>query len=136
GALAKHRYADEDVYLAFGTDAASGRPDWLGEIFLWLSCSQEISIAERDSVGRIPYSGTVFGREGLSPRKPHVALLMAWMEGALRQRNTKAEEALPKAPSPVPGVEHLVVCSHDIDFYYVDRTSSLARLFKNLVVAI
>lgn len=135
-ALAKHRYANEDVYLGFGTDASSGRPDWLGEIFLWLSSSQEISIAERDSAGRIPYSETIFGREGLSPRKPHAALLMAWMENALCNGNTKAEEALPKPPSPVPGVEHLVVCSHDIDFYFADRASSLARLIKNLVVAI
>lgn len=134
-ALAKHRYADEDIYLACETDAR-GRPDWLGEIFLWLSGSQEASIATRDSIGRIPYSETIFSREGVSPRKPHAALLMAWMENALRNGNTKAQEALPKAPSPISGVEHLVVCSHDIDFYFVDRSSSLARLIKNLVVAI
>lgn len=135
-ALAKHPYADENIYLTCGMDAGSGRPDWLGEIFLWLSGSQETSIAKRDSVGRIPYSETIFSREGLSPRKPHAALLMAWMENALRNGNAKAKEALPKAPSPVPGVEHLVVCSHDIDFYFVDRSSSLVRLIKNLGAAI
>ena len=135
-ALAKHRYAEEDLYLAYGMDAAGVRPDWLGEIFLWLSSSQEISIAERDSAGRIPYSKTIFSREGLSPRKPHAALLMAWMENALCNGNAMAMEAFQKAPSPVPGVEHLVVCSHDIDFYFVDRSSSLARLIKNLGVAV
>lgn len=135
-ALAKRRYADEDIYLAFGADVRSGRPDWLGEIFFWLSCSQETGIAERDGTGRIAYSETIFAREGLSPRKPHAALLMAWMENALRNENPKGAEELPKAPSPIPEVEHLVVCSHDIDFYFVDRASSLLRLLKNLVVAV
>lgn len=134
--FAKHRYADEDIYLAFGTAEGSGRPDWLGEIFLWLSASQEISIAERDSAGRISYSQTIFGREGLPAAKPYAALLMAWMENVLCNENADVEESLPKAPSPAPGGEHLVVCSHDIDFYFVDRTSTLARLVKNLVVAI
>ena len=134
-ASAKRRYADEDIYLTCDTDAASGRPDWLGEIFVWLSGSQELGVAERDNIGRIPYSQTIFGREKLSPRKPHAALLMAWLENALQNGNAQADEALPRAPSPVPDAEHLVVCSHDIDFYFVDRTSSLSRLVKNLAVA-
>jgi len=130
----KHRYAGEDIYLPCGLDASSGRPDWLGEVFLWLSCSYEKGIASRDSVGRIPYSEMIFSREGLSPQKPYAAMLMAWLENALCFGNS--EEALPPAPSPVLGVDHLVVCSHDVDFYYVDRPSALVRLVKNLVIAI
>ena len=130
----KQRYAGEDIYLSCGLDASNGRPDWLGEIFLWLSCSYEKGIKPRDSVGRIPYSEMVFCREALSPQKPYAAMLMAWLENALCHGNT--EEALPPAPSPVSGVDHLVVCSHDVDFYYVDRSSALVRLIKNLVIAI
>jgi len=132
--LSKFRYAGEDFYLACGRDSSTGRPDWLGEIFLWLSGSHELGIAQRDSVGRIPYSETVFSREGISPRKPRAAQIMAWMENALRRGDTA--EALPRAPSPVSDSEHLVVCSHDIDFYHVDWSSAFIRLAKNLVIAL
>lgn len=131
--LMRRRYAGEDIYLSYGLDVPDGRPDWLGEIFLWLSSSHEVGITARDAVGRIPYSEMIFGREGLSPRKPYAAQLMAWLENALHNGNAK--EMLPKAPSPVTDVEHLVVCSHDIDFYYVDRYSALVRLVKNLGTA-
>jgi len=133
GSLTRLRYANEDFYLACGVDASSGRPDWLGEIFLWLSCSYEQGISSRDALGRIPYSEMIFVCEGISPRKPYAALLMAWMKNAMDHE--KSKEALPRAPSPVSGAEHLVICSHDIDFYYVNRFTTLVRLIKNLGVA-
>lgn len=132
--ITKHRYANESFHLAFGIDALNGKPDWLGEIFQWLSSSYERGITARDGVGRIPYSEMVFSSEGISPRKPHAALLMAWMENELVHGIGK--EALSKAPCPFPGVEHAVVSSHDIDFYSVDRISTFLRLAKNLVIAI
>lgn len=132
--LTPQRYAGEEFQLAFGIDAASGRPDWLGEIFLWLSGTYELDIVKRDSVGRIPYSETVFARNNVSPLKPHASMLMAWMENELLHGNTGQE--LPRAPSPVPGSKHLVVSSHDIDFYFVNRNSTLIRLIKNLGLAI
>jgi len=132
--LTKYRYAGEDFYLTFGIDPASGRPDWLAEIFQWLSSSYELGIVRRDSVGRIPYSETVFSRQGISPLKPHATLLMAWLENIVLPGKTN--EALPKAPSPVPGIKHIVVCTHDIDFYFVDRISTMLRLTKNLVISV
>jgi hypothetical protein len=131
---AKHRYAGEDIYLSCGLDAVGDQPDWLGEIFLWLSCSYEKAIASRDDVGRISCSEMIFCREGLSPQKPYAAMLMAWLENALYHGNR--EEALPAPPSPVSGVDHLVVCTHDVDFYYMDRSSATVRLVKNLAIAI
>ena len=130
----RHRHAGEDFFLRCGFDTAASRPDWLAEIFLWLSSSYEAGIAAGDSIGRIPYSDTVFVRQGISPQKPHASLLMAWMESMLFNR--RETEALPKAPSPVPGLEHLVVCSHDIDFYFVSRTAAATRLLKNLLIAV
>lgn len=132
--LMRFRFADEEVPLAFGVDLVSERPDWLGELFLWLSGSYERDIVKRDAIGRIPTSEMIFEREGLSPSKPFAGLLMAWMEGVLRHGNTREE--LPKAPSPVPGVEHIVLPTHDIDFYFVDRISTLFRLTKNLGIAV
>lgn len=131
--LAKHRYAGEDVHLFYGIDVATGNPDWLGEIFVWISSSHELGMTRRDSIGRIAYGDMIFSRRGISPRKPHATLLMAWMENSLRNGNRN--EALPRAESPIAGTEHVVVCSQDIDFYYVDRISAFARLVKNVGIA-
>lgn len=129
----KRRYAEEELCLFYGVDESTGNPDWLGEIFEWLSSSSEMRAARRDAVGRVPFSESVFSRHRLSPRKPYANLLMAWMQNALSGRSSVEE--LPQAPSPVPGVEHLVVSSHDLDFYYSDRTSVLLRLIKNLGIS-
>ncbi len=131
--LAKYDYAGQQLYLAYGLDASTGNPDWLGEIFDWLSCSHEMAATGSDAVGRIPYSETVFGRLGITPRKPYASLLMAWMENTLRNGN--ALQALAKAPSPVKDVDHIVLPSHDIDFCYTTKTSALIRLLKNIVIS-
>jgi len=132
--LAKHRYGGEDFYLAHGIDEISGKPDWLGELFEWISSSRESDIVERDSVGRIPYSAMIFSRQGISPEKPYATLLMTWLESALRHGNMA--QSLSKAPCPIPEADHIVVASHDIDFYYTNRTSSFLRLTKNLGIAL
>lgn len=129
----KHRYANEDHYLVYGKDEATGNPDWLGEIFEWISSSFELNVVPRDSAGRIAFSDMIFSREGISPRKPYATLLMAWLENSLQ--NGSSKEALSKAPSPIPGVEHIVVSSHDIDFYYTDKFTTLVRLVKNLGIS-
>ena len=129
----RYRYANEDFCLFHGIDELTGNPDWLAEIFEWISSSHEAGILERDSEGRIPYAGTVFARHQVSPGKPHATMLMTWFENYLRHGNTV--EALQRAPSPVPGLEHLVVCSHDIDFYYTDASSAFLRLAKNLLIS-
>ena len=132
--LHRQRYADEDFYLAHGIDATTGKPDWLGEIFEWLSASLELGSDKRDAMGRIPYAGTVFHQQGISPFKPYAGLLMAWMENALR--NSRGMEALPKAKSPLPGGTHAVVCSHDIDFYGTRRSAAIQRLGKNVIISL
>jgi len=131
--LVKYRYSDEEMYLLHGLDSAAGKPDWLGEVFEWISSSYESGEERRDRIGRIP-SREIFNTLGIPPRKPHAALLMAWLENALENGNNK--EALPKAPSPIPGVEHIVICSQDIDFYHVDKSSAASRLIKNMAIAL
>jgi hypothetical protein len=44
-------------------------------------------------------------------------------------------QALPKAPSPIPNVEHIVLCSHDIDFCHTTKASVSVRILKNLVIS-
>ncbi len=131
--VSEAHYAPEECPLAFGLDEATGNPDWLGEIFWWLSASYELGIVRRDSVGRISYSDTSLGRQGISPRKPYASLLMSWLESKLR--NGDKTQELCKAPSPIAGVEHMVVCSHDIDFYYSGISATFLRLLKNLGIS-
>lgn len=132
--LTKLRYAKEDVYLVHGVDEQTGNPDWLGEIFEWISSSLEQAVTARDSVGRIPYSQTVFERQHISAQRPHAAVVMAWLENMLQ--NGPGTEALPRATSPVPGVEHMVISSHDIDFYFTNRAKAWSRLGKNLGISL
>jgi hypothetical protein len=131
---AKHAYANETLCLFFGIDESTRKPDWLGELFEWISSSHEQDIADRDPVGRIPFSRTIFASQGLTPQKPYAMFVMAWFQNELMTRCRT--ESLPKAVSPVPGVEHIVVCSHDIDFYYTSRWPAVTRLLKNLVISV
>ena len=131
--LTRHRYAGEEFLLFYDIDNTTQRPDWLGELFVWLSSSHEIGITKRDSIGRIAYGDMVFSKLGISPCKPYATLLMAWMENCLKDEN--GGENLPRAVSPVAETNHIVVCSQDIDFYYVDRISAFIRLVKNLGIA-
>jgi hypothetical protein len=127
------RYAGEDFYLFHGRDPLTLQPDWLGEIFEWLSSSHEKSISRRDSIGRIPDSEMIFDRAGLPAWKPQAALQMAWLEHI--SRNGTSSEALPRAPSPLASGEHLMICSHDVDFHFTNRTTALQRLIKNLGIS-
>lgn len=130
----KVRYADEDFYLLYGLDPLLAKPDWLGEIFEWLSSSLEQSIVKRDSVQRIPDSEMIFSRLRLHPWKPYAAMLMAWLEN--EACHCDRGESLPRAPSPSPAAEHLVICSHDVDYCYTGRASALVRLVKNLGISL
>src|SRR5215469_7639620 len=69
-------YAGKEVPLFHGRDEKSGKPDWLGEIFEWLSCADEMSITARDHVGRINHNQSVCSRYSVSPLKPYASLLM------------------------------------------------------------
>lgn len=127
-------YADQEIFLFHGVDETSRNPDWLGEIFEWLSSSSEMRIKERDSVGRIPYKSTLFSDGTLSPTKPYASLVMAWFQNHLQNGGTI--QSLPKAESPIAGINHIVICSHDIDMYFTSRFNSLRRLLKNLAISI
>ncbi|HEY0704000.1 MAG TPA: hypothetical protein VGD60_14625 [Candidatus Acidoferrales bacterium] len=129
----KLAYGGEDFFLFHGVENGTGNPDWLGEIFDWLSGSHEMAGGEPDSVGRVRYAETVFSRHKISPWKPQATLLMGWLE--TRLSDGRGAEGIAKPPSLIPGVEHIVVCTHDVDFYFVSRWRTFERLVKNLAIA-
>jgi len=130
----KVHYAGEDFYLFHGIDVITQTPDWLGEIFEWLSSSHELGIRARDRVGRIPDHEMIFEAAGISPWKPQAALQMAWLQQATQ--GSLNSPILPIAPSPAPDAEHFVICSHDLDYYFTNRASGWLRLVKNLGIAV
>lgn len=131
--LCPHKRGTEYIPLAHGLDSESGRPDWLGEIFEWLSSSYESGIAERDGAGRIPFDAMVFRKQKLNPRKPHASQLMAWLASELC--GTAESRAFVTPESPVTDAKHLIVCTHDIDSYYTSVPRMVVRLGKNLLIA-
>lgn len=128
-------FAGERFDLFFGRDA-QGRPDWLGEIFEWLSAADEMSIATHDSADRIPFEHSIFARYQLPPARPRALMTMAWLEAYLR--NGRAAGELVRAPSPMEGTDHLVIVSHDIDIYWTKSwpwSRRVERQLKNLVIS-
>ena len=92
-------YAGESLYLFYGQDKTSGSPDWLGEIFEWLSGADEMSVRERDSIGRVPYRPDRFLPGMGFPRCDRMRrLIMAWFENFISGQ--EHSENLPAAPSP------------------------------------
>ena len=112
--------------------------DWLGEIFEWISSAHELSIQDRDSVGRIPYAKTLHGKFHLDPTIPYASVAMASLDIAI-QRAFRGQET----SGAQPGKEELqlandctIIATHDVDFLPVSKSGSLKRLAKNFMISI
>jgi hypothetical protein len=122
----------EKTVLFYGNDAGPD-PDWLSEIFEWLSCADEYSVTSRDSVGRVPFKHSYVGRHGLDVGVPYAAIAMQFLQRAL----CKLVPATPERPMcPAPSVRHLVINTHDVDFLPVSYLSSLRRLAKYAAISL
>jgi len=111
-----------------------GSPDWLAEIFEWVSAAHEHSVVERDSVGRIPFGATLHGRYGLDPTVPYAALAMAALNRAIR---AALGDGWPELPVPPWGgsSRFAVAVTHDVDFLPVGPWAVLRRFSKNAAQA-
>jgi hypothetical protein len=107
------------------------QPDWLGEIFEWVSCADEHSVQARNPVGNVPYAESYVARHNLDVRRPYAAVAMQLLQRALRE---VAPGCTREPPSPVPSVRHFVVCTHDVDFLPVSAWASACRLAKNVII--
>jgi hypothetical protein len=122
----------EKLFLIhFPTEGSS--PDWLGEIFEWVSCADEYSVGARDAVGRVPFARSYVGRHNLNVQVPYAAVAMRWLQLEL----CRLMPAAPVAPScPAPTVSHFVIPSHDVDFFPVGTANSFWRLAKNAAISL
>jgi hypothetical protein len=105
-------------------------PDWLGEIFEWVSCADEYSVTERDRFGAPRFAATYFGRHDLDERIPYAALAMR----ALQQEICRVAPRAPEQPRPPEFAEaHLVVPMHDVSYFPLGRLHTARRLVRHAV---
>ena len=117
--------------LAFIHGSSDGTADWLAEIFEWLSCADEYSIGEKDSVGRIPFRKGLIGRNSLDPLVPRAAVAMQHLQQSL----TVALNHNDRHASGPNGKTHCVVNTHDVDFLCTSRSGTSFRLAKNCLIS-
>jgi len=132
-APAPHRYAHESIdtvvhYEPIGADA----PDWLGEIFEWVSCADEYSVTDRDTAGRPRYSATYMGRHGLNAGVPYAAVAMRCLQREICRVVPRATEG---PDSPRDGA-HFVIPSHDVDYFPAGRFRAANRLIRNAAMSL
>jgi hypothetical protein len=113
--------------------SAGQEPDWLGEIFEWLSCADEYSVTHRDSTRRIDFKHSYLGRHNLDVRVPYAAVAMHLLQHVLCR-------AIPgqtlEPASPVKSVRHFVVNTHDVDILPAGYFKSLFRICKNCLASL
>jgi hypothetical protein len=124
----KTRVKDENTAL-FYVPGKGDSPDWLAEIFEWVSCADEYSVVARDSVGRIPFRSTYLGRHGLDARRPYAAVAMRLLQWAICDL-VPGGSTEPVSPS---SCQHFIINTHDVDYLPLDRLGSTKRLAKNAI---
>jgi hypothetical protein len=106
----------------------SRTPDWLGEIFEWVSCADEYSVTQRDRGGAPLFEQSYFGRHSLDPRIPYAALAMR----ALQQEICRVVPRAPEQPRPPEYAgAHMIVPMHDGSYFPRGRMHAFRRLAAN-----
>jgi hypothetical protein len=123
---------DQTTVLFYGVQPDI-EPDWLGEIFEWVSCADEYSVTRRDKVGRIPFSASYTGRHQLDPKRPYAAIAMYLLQSAIKKM---FPDISARPACPLESAQHLIINTHDVDFLPDGRLQSVHRLTKNAVISL
>ena len=129
--------AQDDFKYPFFHKVADGfHPDWMAEIFEWLSSACEYSANYRDAVGRVQFESTLHGLFNLDPKVPYAAIAMRGLNYRLKDVLGNLWIEKPLTPWDQKSDDMYIVATHDVDFYPTSAVSTLYRLFKNLVISI
>ncbi len=117
----------------FYAPTLGAEPDWLAEIFEWVSCADEYSIQRRDSVGRIDFRDSYAGRHNLDVTVPYAAVAMLFLHRSLCKRLPDR----PLAPDfRFRAEKHFVINTHDVDILPAGYLRSLQRLGKYALISL
>src|SRR5438128_5023848 len=123
---------DGESTVLFYAPLPGQEPDWLGEIFEWVSSADEYSVRARDSVGRVAFGETYLGRHKLDARIPYAAVAMRFLERALCKL---APGAVAEPRSPVESAGHFVIPTHDVDYFPGSHLNSVYRVAKHAAIS-
>ena len=126
------RYVTNEIStLLHYAPSGESTPDWLGEIFEWVSCADEYSVTDRDLIGRPLFAATYAGRHQLDTKIPYAAIAMQCLQRAICGVVPRAGEE----PKPPCSKAHLVVPTHDVDYFPAGRWHAANRLVRNAVIS-
>lgn len=133
-APAPRKFSRESESTAlFYSPAPGAEPDWLAEIFEWVSCADEYSIQRRDPIGRIDFRDSYAGRHHLDVGVPYAAVAMRFLHEAL----CKCLPGVSRAPEfGIAGGTHFIVNTHDVDILPAGYFGSLQRLGKYALISL
>jgi hypothetical protein len=124
---------DSERTILFYAPIPGSEPDWLAEIFEWVSCADEYSIQRRDPVGRIDFCDSYAGRHRLDVGVPYAAVAMRFLHDAL----CKCLAGVLLEPEfGIDGGTHFVVNTHDVDILPAGYFRSLQRLGKYALISL
>ncbi len=112
-----------DSVPLFTVENEGQKPDWLSEAFEWMSLANEYSLDKRDSIGRVDYKDTLFGKYNLDPKIPYASIALFFLYKEIFGEYYTGEQA-----------ENVVGLSHDIDYLPITIKSLLIRNAKYSVI--
>jgi len=117
----------------FYAPQGDAEPDWLGEIFEWVSCADEYSLEANERPSATTDGKQYVFRHQLDPYVPYAAVAMRFLEAVIQDvEPTSANEPIPV----LAGVKHHVIVTHDVDYLPQGRWEAVARLVKNSAAAL
>ena len=124
---------DFESTVLFYSPTPGSEPDWLAEIFEWVSCADEYSIQTRDPMGRIDFRDSYAGRHHLDIGIPYAAVAMRFLHEAIR-KCVVGHSVEPEFG--IAGDTHFVINSHDVDILPAGYFRSLQRVAKYSLVSL
>jgi hypothetical protein len=124
---------DCESTVLFYAPMPGSEPDWLAEIFEWVSCADEYSIQTRDPIGRIDFRDSYAGRHHLDVGIPYAAVAMRFLHDAIC-KSVVGHTIEPEFG--IAGNTHFVINSHDVDILPAGYFHSLQRVAKYALVSL
>lgn len=110
----------------------SKAPDWIGEIFEWVSCADEYSVTQRDRTGAPRFEATYAGRHNLDIRIPYAAIAMRALQLEICRVAPRLSE---RAPVPEGLLGNAVIPTHHVNYFPSCRAQAAIHLLRRATLS-